>query len=186
MSSIIESAGRYVVGTDGSDRARRAVEWAADRAAVRGFPLLVVFVTPEPSQSVLESANAATVQELQATRERNGLRAQEIAEELRAQYPGLEVSGLSLTGTPAEVLVEASRDAEQVVVGARGATAPLAVRLLGGVSDAVTSHAHGPIAVISDQAHEHPVGPVAGVDDSPAAREAARIGFDAAHKRGSR
>lgn len=185
MNPEIETAGRYVVGTDGSERANKAVEWAAERAAARSIPLLILTVAPEPPLSALESANEASVQRWQEERERRHGRIEQIAADLRGRHPGLEVTGAAITGNPAEVLAEASRDAEQVVVGARGQDAPLAVRLLGGVADAVTTHAHGPIAVIGDAAHETPEGPVVvGVDDSPAAREAVRIGFDAAQTRG--
>lgn len=34
-----------VVGTDGSDAALKAVDWAADEAAVRGVPLRIVYAS---------------------------------------------------------------------------------------------------------------------------------------------
>lgn len=185
MSSRIETEGRYVVGTDGSERANKAVEWAAERAAARRLPLVVLSVLPEPEVSALESLSSHAVQQLHVDREAAIRRTQSIAEGLRGKYPGLDVTPATVAGNPAEVLSEASRNAEQVVVGARGETAPLSVKLLGGVSDAVAQHAHGRVSIIGDQAHENPGGPVVvGVDDSAAAREAARIGFDAAQVRG--
>ena len=39
-----EAIGRIVVGTDGSQRANKAVEWAADRAVARKLPLLVIYI----------------------------------------------------------------------------------------------------------------------------------------------
>lgn len=184
MSTEIASAGRIVVGTDGSQRASKAVEWAADRAVARKLPLLVVFTMTNANILVGEVAGAA------ATRQRDQLRetlkqVEQLPDNLRAVFPGLDVSSVVVEGTPAEVLARASRDAELVVVGARGETAPLGVRLLGGVSDAVAAHSVGPVAVISDDAHENPAGPVVvGVDDSEPSRAAVRLAFEAATVRG--
>jgi len=184
MSSGIDTAGRVVVGTDGSQRADRAVEWAAERAAARGLPLLVVLALAH--KKVLdavagEGANARHVEELRAiVRQVEALPAA-----LRVVNPGLDVSSVVVEGTPAAVLAEASKDAALVVVGARGQTAPLGVRLLGGVSDAVTAHCSGPVAVIGDDAHEHPEGPVmVGVDGSASSRAAVQLAFEAAELRG--
>lgn len=59
------------------------------------------------------------------------------------------------------------------------------MRLLGGVSDAVATHAHGPVVVVGDEVHENPNGPVVvGVDDSPAAKSAIKLAFEAADVRG--
>ena len=47
MSAELETKGRIVVGTDGSPRSEKAVDWAAGRASARKLPLLVLFVVPE-------------------------------------------------------------------------------------------------------------------------------------------
>ncbi len=46
MNVVSEAKDRIVVGTDGSRRADRAVDWAAGRAAALGLPLLIVHVVP--------------------------------------------------------------------------------------------------------------------------------------------
>lgn len=184
MAEELETAGRIVVGTDGSQRANKAVEWAANQAAARQRPLLVIYVLPHQQLmgSLEESVNIAYEKGLlDSARTQTG----ELADSLRQAHPGLEVTSAAFTANPASVLAEASRDAELVVVGARGSSASPAVRLLGGVSDAVTAHAHGPVAVIPDQAHDNPQGPVVlGLDDSEAGRAAAELAFEAAAKRG--
>lgn len=181
MNTEIDSAGRIVVGTDGSERANKAVEWAADRARDRKLPLLVVYATPD----LAEFDTAAGIEYGKELNDAATARLAEIVDRLRTDFPGLEVEGQAVYGNPSEVLVAASRDAAQVVVGARGANAPWAVRMLGGVSDAVTAHAAGPVVVIPDEAHEHPHGPIlVGIDDSREARAAAAVAFDAALVRG--
>ncbi len=184
MKTEIAGAGRIVVGTDGSTRAEKAVDWAADRAIARGLPLVVAYVVPE--LPALRSASAALATDYERDgHERARARMDELLARLREQYPGLDVEGEVVLGNPSYVLAQASKQAEMVVVGARGQSAPLHVRLLGGVSDAVAAHAHGPIAVISDEAHENPAGPVVvGVDDSPASAAAIELAFDAAQVRG--
>jgi len=104
------------------------------------------------------------------------------AHELHAD---LDVTGEIVEGNAAHVLAQASKEAALVVVGARGESAPVTVRLLGGVSDQVTAYAVGPIAVIPDEEHASPDGPVVlGVDESPEARAAMWFAFETAAARG--
>lgn len=187
MGTEVDVKGRVVVGTDGSERAMKAVEWAADRARARSLPLLILYVAPEwpvPSRTAAAAAishGSDYVTDFLANAQR---KVDNAVEQIREQYPGLEVSGQVVQAHAPALLADLSADAELVVMGARGHSAPLSVKLLGGVTDAVTAHARGPIAVISDEAHENPDGPVVvGVDDSPAAQSAIQLAFDAAATR---
>ncbi|MGB3954042.1 MAG: universal stress protein [Brooklawnia sp.] len=192
MIMELQTRGRIVVGTDGSERAYRAVQWAADRAGKRNLPLLILHIVPEnqavgtlPAAAYGELASTIVAEYQTEFVEQARLRLDQLADRVRADNPGLVVESAVVEGGPAAVLAEASRDAELVVVGARGATAPRAVKWLGGVSDDVANHAHGPVAVITDEAHENPTGPVVvGVDDSPQARAAVELAFQAAEVRG--
>lgn len=47
MTAELQTAGRFVVGTDGSERANKAVDWAAEQAQIRKIPLLVLHVIAE-------------------------------------------------------------------------------------------------------------------------------------------
>jgi nucleotide-binding universal stress UspA family protein len=60
---------------------------------------------------------------------------------------GVEVVGEAVRGTPGFALIEASRDADLVVVGSRG-RGGFAGLLLGSTSAEVASHSHAPVAVI--------------------------------------
>lgn len=64
-----------------------------------------------------------------------------------ARYPDVPVQQRLMRGSPAGVLVEESKTAQLVVVGARGRGA-LAGLLLGSVSHAVLQHAHAPVAIL--------------------------------------
>ncbi|WIY84153.1 universal stress protein [Propionimicrobium sp. PCR01-08-3] len=177
-----KTAGHIVVGTDGSDRAYKAVSWAAERAIARGLPLLVVMVIPGPQVGRTFTAMNESFQEQFKGRCQQRLNAE--VEQLRREYPEVDVSSELVEGYASYVLAQASKDAAQVVVGARGRGAPVSVKLLGGVSDAVTTHSHGPVAVITDESWENQNGPViVGIDDSNEARAAARVAFEAADLR---
>jgi nucleotide-binding universal stress UspA family protein len=60
---------------------------------------------------------------------------------------GVRVVGEAVRGTPGFALIEASRDADLVVVGSRG-RGGFAGLLLGSTSAEVASHSHAPVAVI--------------------------------------
>lgn len=168
----LDTAGRIVVGTDGSERARKAVDWAADRALARGLLLLIVMVIPGPQigrtfhrghRRVPDPVQAAMPTAVEC---RTGAAARTIRRWTsrpnwwRAMPP----------------MCWLRRPRMRRRWGARGRRAPISVKLLGGVSDAVASHAHGPVAVITDEAQENPGGPVVvGIDDSNEARAAAKL-----------
>lgn len=188
MKTRIDSAHHIVVGTDGSERAHKAVEWAADRATARRLPLLIVHIVPElllPGRTTAAARISQGTEYLANVLERAEHRLAETVEWARSRFPDGDISGQIVQGNAAYLLAEASKDALLVVVGARGEGAPLSVKLLGGVSDAVVHHAHGPVAVVGDEAHDHPHGPVVvGIDESDSARVAVGFAFDAAEERG--
>ncbi|MGB3954045.1 MAG: universal stress protein [Brooklawnia sp.] len=184
MNLQLDARDRIVVGTDGSRRADHAVDWAAERAEVLDVPLLVLHVvagSPNPSNAFSAVAANFDGDLLREAHERLA----RVVERVHQRHPRLDLTGEVVVGNASWVLAEASKQALLVVVGARGQSAPLTVRVLGGVSDQVTAHATGPIAVVPDEALENPRGPVVlGVDESPEARAAMWFAFRAAEARG--
>jgi nucleotide-binding universal stress UspA family protein len=89
---------------------------------------------------------------------------------------------------PVPTLVDMSKDADMVVVGARGLGTVRRV-LLGSVSTGLIHHAHCPVAVIHDEASlpsrtgRAPV--LLGIDGSPASELATAIAFEEASLRGT-
>lgn len=139
-----------VVGVDGSDHSRRALEWAVREAAVRRTPLTVLAVQqpvtiywgagaaipcPDPYDQDLVKQTLES-----AEKETDGV-LEQAAPAIRP--PSVKVRAVA--GLPAEELLKAAADADMIVVGSRGADG-FARLLMGSVSTQVTHHA--PCAVV--------------------------------------
>ncbi len=181
MSASINSAGRVVVGSDGSRMASAAVEWAAAWAAGTGRGLtLVGTVRPYPPRSrhrqptdYDDSLRSVAQEHLDSERDR-----------LLATYPDLDVIAQAITATASRTLVEASKDAVLVVVGTRGVGA-IAGMLLGSTSDDVVTYATGPVAVVPDEAKPPKFGEIAvGVDAGEDSLRATAFAIGAARSLG--
>ena len=178
MTISFDATDAIVAGTDMSDRAQNAVEWAADRADDLGRKLMIVLALPEvpipPRSRLFDAMRTGDYPEhlRKLADERLGL----LRDRVHSKHPDLEVEVVIDEGLASYVLAQASKVAELVVVGARGANAPMKVRALGGTADAVVAYGRGPIAVVTDHDVVTPGGPVVvGVDDSPEAEAALKI-----------
>jgi nucleotide-binding universal stress UspA family protein len=137
-----------VVGIDQSPHAHQALEWAMREAALRNADLTVMSVIPaEASPFTGHPLSVPDGGELTA-------RAHQAAEESVAKaLDGLgdskpaSVTVKAFTGYPARVLVDASKDADLVVVGSRG-TGGFAELVLGSVSSQVAHHAACPVVIV--------------------------------------
>jgi nucleotide-binding universal stress UspA family protein len=136
-----------VVGVDGSEQARVAVLEAADQAERLGATLRVICAVPQFSGSLAW---------VPAPVDRRALLA-DIREQLeagkawlRSHYPNLQVESEVKDGSAVDVLVDASRHAELVVVGTRG-RGGFTGMLLGSTSGGVLQHAKGPVMVVPDR-----------------------------------
>jgi hypothetical protein len=108
----------------------------------------------------------------------------ELAAEHRLRHPGVDVRVAVTFGSPSATLIEASRDADLVVVGCRG-HGGFAELLLGSVSSQVAAHAHGPV-LVARPAPEHadatwPV--MVGIDGSAATPATLEFAFAEASAR---
>lgn len=112
-----------VVGVDGSAHAQRALEWAVEEAELRGCPLLVLAVQPIP-QSLGWGAVPLQVYPEKEDRLRVETGARRAPEKVTAERGrGLSVDATvqGVIGNPIDELLAASKHAEPVVVGSRGA-----------------------------------------------------------------
>jgi nucleotide-binding universal stress UspA family protein len=143
----MEAQRRIVVGVDGSDCSEIALRWAADEAEYRGATLVVVTTwtaLPPPIVYPYAGFHDHDPGDLhEAAMSALG----EIVGRVLQDRPSLSVELLAIPGDTAKVLVEQSRDADLVVVGARG-TGGLSDWLLGSVSHKVAQHSHCSVAVI--------------------------------------
>lgn len=137
-----------VVGLDGSASGRRALDWAMGEAAAHHAPLTVVAVHEVPKSywggnPVTGPADESLLAALR-----------QAAEEMtRAAASGLgdarpsSVNVHVVSGFVVKELVEASRDADLVVVGSRNGRG-FARLVMGSVSSEVVQHAACPVVIV--------------------------------------
>ena len=137
-----------VVGVDGSHGAHRALEWAMREAAARHAPLAVITVHQVAASGWIVAPVFLPVDEPTVEHARQA--AEEAVAKAAAQLgepQPVPVTVRTVTGFPAQELIEASRDADLLVVGSRG-RGGFARLVLGSVSDQVMHHAHCPVVVV--------------------------------------
>jgi nucleotide-binding universal stress UspA family protein len=168
-----------VVGVDGSTPSLDAVRWAALEAvrrnarlrALNAYHLLVVDLYGPVGGDLANEAEGAAKLVVDAA-----------VAEAKAVAPELDVTGVTVLGTPAQTLIDAGRSAEMVVVGSRG-HGGFAGALVGATSQQVAMHASCPVVVVRgrDDATSGPV--VVGVDGSKPAAAALDLAFQQAAAR---
>lgn len=141
--SELDVPGAVVVGVDGSDSSRRALEWAAEYARQMGHPLVAIYAWEWPRRfGVLAPLPSVT------DFEDDGRQILvESIEKALGPDRAPQVARKVLRGYAALVLVEASRTASLVVVGSRG-HGEFAGMLLGSVSEFLSTHAHSPVVIV--------------------------------------
>lgn len=100
---VIEPMSAVIVGVDGSSASTAAVDLAAEEAAARVAPLVVV-------HAISRHEDVEDAQRLVAT----------AVARARSEHPCLSVAGELRSGLPAEVLTDRARDGCLLVVGHRG------------------------------------------------------------------
>jgi nucleotide-binding universal stress UspA family protein len=136
--------GRIVVGVDGSDPSRRAVEWAIDAAARRESVLDVVHAWNVP---VMAPPTMNTVLDLDQFEQSAREFAERTASEIDRTGRLRAVNPIAVQGGASWSLIDAGQGADLIVVGRRGLGALRRV-FLGSVSTQVVVHATTNVAVI--------------------------------------
>jgi nucleotide-binding universal stress UspA family protein len=133
--------GTIVVGVDGSEQSVAALRWAVDEARLRGWTVraLALWEFPHvfnpvtlvtlPAEPFVEEARHALDRALEAV-----------------DTQGVEVQAEVVEGAAAQHLVEASGDADLLVVGSRG-RGGFSGLLLGSVSQHVATNSWCPVLV---------------------------------------
>jgi nucleotide-binding universal stress UspA family protein len=134
------------VGVDGSEQARRAVLVAAESAVSSGCRLRVICAVP-PYNGSLAWVPAPLDREALFSDIRVQLDAG--VAWVRSHFPGLDVTAELVDGTPVEILINATRSVQLLVLGTRG-RGGFAGMLLGSTTDGVLHHAKGPVMVVQD------------------------------------
>ncbi|MFB8773817.1 universal stress protein [Streptomyces broussonetiae] len=132
-------AGPVVLGVDGSPAGEKAVAFAFTEAELRGTEIVALHAwLPEyaPVGTGVEAPERLLAEALAGHAE---------------SHPDVTVGQEVVSGETRAMLVDASRTAQLVVVGARG-RGGFAGLLMGSVSQALLHHAHGPVAVVRGEA----------------------------------
>lgn len=141
--------GPIVLGVDGSPAGERAMDFAFAEASLRKAPLLALHAwttwnapLPAPQDASMPYANPPG-----ALAEDEECLLSEALAGHQERYPDVVVEHRTVHGGTRAALIEASRSAQLVVVGARGRGGFTGL-MLGSVSQALLHHAHCPVAVV--------------------------------------
>jgi len=165
-----------VVGVDGSPAASRAAMWAIDEAISRDIPLRLVAVPERDADSGSDPSEARSA-------------VQAAAAAVRADGRPVRVQTEVVTGAPTLVLLEASRTAAMICVGALGLRhfahrvgSTAGHHRVGSTSVALVGSAHCPVAVVRGSGR--PAGwVVVELDDTPGAATVLQCGVAQARLR---
>lgn len=172
------AASHIVVGIDGSDISLAAAKWATGFADKLDLPLRLVHSSPAPGPMPEIALDPAELAERHRIYRAELLAAAESA--LHEWAPGVTMTSIAETETPAAGLLRAAEDAALIVLGATGA-GMVERWLLGSTALRVVGSARCPVAVWrGDSAHIAPDDrPIAvGADGSPPAAGATRLAFE--------
>jgi nucleotide-binding universal stress UspA family protein len=131
---------KIVVGYDGSDASKRALERAVTLCGGDGRILVVAAAESHARAGITEGAH---LDPSEVERRRNDL--QEAKAFLSER--GVDGETIEAQGDPGDVIVESSKDADLVIVGSRGLN-PLQRLLLGSVSAKVVHRADCDVLVV--------------------------------------
>jgi nucleotide-binding universal stress UspA family protein len=139
---------RIVAGIDGSSHSIHVLEWAIKQGALQhaAVTVLTVHLVPANPWTGNPTILSGEPEELEALRQAAEEMTQKVASQLDGSRPE-SITVWAVAGFPAEELIDASRDADLLVVGARGAGG-FARLLMGSVSSQVVYHAHCPVVVV--------------------------------------
>ncbi|MFJ2263729.1 universal stress protein [Streptomyces sp. NPDC087844] len=170
-----------VVGVDGSESSLRAVDWAADEAALRGLPLRLVHA------SLWEQYESATGLGRSSEQMMADAVVEAAAERAHRRAVDVKIATEVVPEEPVPVLLREGRTAFALVLGSRG-RGGIAELLLGSVSLAVAARAGCPVIVLRGN-HDNRAGStmrgrvVLGVGEEPENSAAVRFAFEEASER---
>ncbi|WP_374776874.1 universal stress protein [Streptomyces sp. NBC_01310] len=140
-----------VVGVDGSNHSKEAVRWAVAQAALIGGRVHAVMAWDWNRNPFANDPVAADVADAGAVTAEEAAR-RKLADTVTAAVgasPGVPVFRRVEQGTPAQVLVDASKEADLTVVGTRG-HGGFKGALLGSVSQQVVQYSAGTVVVVRE------------------------------------
>lgn len=149
---------KILVAFDGSEPAKRAIDYAADLADARNSTLIVLTVVPKVTLPVFpdEGFGSAPITAAQDFGEyQDRMRAmyqksqEDIMKDIREHFPNLKTEAILLEGRPSSTIVEEAEknQADLIVVGSRG-LGGISGWILGSTSRRVVESCTKPILVV--------------------------------------
>jgi nucleotide-binding universal stress UspA family protein len=138
---------KIVVGVDGSETAKLATRWAAKEARLRGAKLELVAAWEIPANTYgygFAAISDDLVKDLVKVAEANLAAA---LEEVRTEAGEAEVETMVVEGQATRALLDASKDADLLVVGSRG-LGGFRELLLGSVSQQCGHYSTCPVVIV--------------------------------------
>jgi nucleotide-binding universal stress UspA family protein len=140
-----------IVGVDGSANARHALEWAIKEGAITNAPVTVITVHEVARAFWSHHPVEVPVDEMLLKKARESATAltDKAVSELGDRRPA-SVTVKAINGFAAKELIDASHDADLLVVGARGGPHGdgMAHQMLGSISNKVLHHAACPVVIV--------------------------------------
>ncbi|MFC5748285.1 universal stress protein [Actinomadura rugatobispora] len=137
-----------IVGTDASADADRAVDWAADEAALRHRPLRIVHSLDAARRELPLVSSSQAARAVSAAGK--GI-LDEAGHRARERHPGIDVTTELIAESTAAVLHDRSEDAFELVVGHRG-LGGFTSMMLGSTGLRVAAHAACPVVIVRGDA----------------------------------
>ena len=138
---------RIVVGVDGSETSRLATRWAANEARLRGADLELVSAWEIPTYDFGLGLTGSSEEIMKGLLQVAQHHLDAATEEAQAGGGSLKVETRAIEGQAARVLMDASRDADLLVVGSRG-LGGFRELMLGSVSQQCADHAGCPVVIV--------------------------------------
>lgn len=170
------------VGVDGSQAGLEAVSWAAREAVLRDVPLVVAHAMP---RWACETRDGRLSEVAKWMREGCTTVLAEGKSRAVREQPKVEVKTLALPGDPRPALIQASQDAELLVIGSHGLGGVRGM-LVGSTAYGIAGHAACDVVVVRALPSLPRGEIVVGVDGSPRSRAVLDFAFAEAQLRGAR
>jgi nucleotide-binding universal stress UspA family protein len=142
-----------VVGIDASSHSMAALQWAMREAAVHRAPLTVITVEIVAVSGWGGSQVYPADYELRDKAQKAAEEAVTAAAKALGEAGPESVTVQALLGQPAEQLIEAAKDADQLVLGRRG-TGGFSRLTMGSISTQVVHHASCPVTIVPDASQD--------------------------------
>jgi nucleotide-binding universal stress UspA family protein len=138
---------KIVVGVDGSDASKHALRWAVEDARARGAEVVALnaYEVPVPAPDAVPTSPVDLPALVADAHARAQQLAAKVVDEVVGSVVSVDVAPIAVEGAPAQALVDASRDADLLVVGSHGHG--LSGLFLGSVSLECAQHAACPVVI---------------------------------------